>query len=155
MGLAMVRHSIRRVILVCCIVVVFVLVRRSLRMKPQVKLMKAISKAAPIRLSPADIKVFSLKEADLPAEFKAWDPKATPLSHFLWKNYGVVAVPQAPSASTDFELFRKSILRHIAMFYGDYLRSGGDQPRHFGLPKVRCFVVVHPSKPGSARSALR
>ncbi len=90
------------------------------------------------RLTDANRKVFDLTDKDVRQEFYRWDRRNQVLKDFLWDSYEVpmIQIAKIPTDdSTLFQLFRQSIVRHVSVFYGDYLRAGGKAPRHFGIPE--------------------
>jgi serine/threonine protein kinase len=109
---------------------------------------RKLSKAAPLVLSPVISRPFELKDADMAAEFDRWAPKKESFEDFLWRNYRVVPffpkdIPRETFPSSDravqLGVFRRSILRHVSIFYGEYLRGGGKEPRH--LPMPNCGLI--------------
>ena len=84
-------------------------------------------------------KAFELTDAAVKSEFDDWwRTKLPSLEEFLWNKFEVPILPVKPlpkDKETLFQIFRQSIIRHISIFHGDYLRAGGTQPRHFPIPE--------------------
>lgn len=89
-------------------------------------------------LNPVSLRPFELTDSLLKREFGKWDQQRTPLKDFLWTGYNVIMLPVAKLPDEQnvlFQIFRQSIVRHVSIFYGDYRRAGGTEPRHFSIPE--------------------
>lgn len=78
--------------------------------------------------------------AEAPFKFKSVEDierafiRSANVEELLWSKYGVVAV-QNMRTNEPRTIFVDSIVRHVALFYGDYVRIGGKEPRHLGIPE--------------------
>lgn len=55
---------------------------------------------------------------------------------YLWDRFWVRALPKVDAEGRriePFERFQKSILRHVSLFYGEYVLLGGREPRRLGI----------------------
>lgn len=82
---------------------------------------------------------FELTEAGLREEYERWDQKSQDMQACLWDRFQVIMLPVSKNAQLDrtatFQIFRQSVLRHVSIFYGDYMRAGGTAKRAFAIPE--------------------
>lgn len=93
-------------------------------------------------LTAVNRKPFEISEDQVKADFDSWwkvgkrDEKD--MSNYLWKRYEVSMIKLASfplEQEKVYHIFRQSIVRHVSIFFGDYLRAGGTSKRQFPIPE--------------------
>ncbi|PJF19061.1 Serine/threonine-protein kinase Atg1 [Paramicrosporidium saccamoebae] len=88
------------------------------------------------------LRPFQMKHTDIKAAFEQFKNTTRTMESYLWDQYRIVALPASIKDKNGKNLrpitrFTKSIIRHVSIFYGEYLMRGGTETRHFGVPVCR------------------
>jgi serine/threonine protein kinase len=95
------------------------------------------------------IRPFRMRNDDIKTAYDEFIEHSPPqdMATYLWREFRVMMISEMDLGKDGKPLkplarFRKSIKRHVALFYGEYLLKGGTERRHLGLPVCRTIGIT-------------
>lgn len=79
-----------------------------------------------------------IKRSFMNWQFESKTKDFTSMKEYLWKVFEVSSLTLAGDL---FQIWDKSIRRHVAMFYHEYIIRGGTEEQHFGVPNCNTILL--------------